>query len=250
MKKSTLTNEKADIFGSMYIDGFQGTNPEYYSIERDDGYIDTDNEIGIYFQPYYKWSQVDKNVLKFVQGKILDIGAGAGRHSLYFQENGYEVHALDNSVLAQEVMKCRGIKNIYLQDICKIEEIGFMDNYFDTVLMLFNNFGLTGSREKTKELLMKLHKITSPKARIISVGVDPYASKIPEHVNYNKKLSEKGTSGLIKLRIIYRNITGPWYVLLMLSSDELKDFVKTAGWKVIHCENLGKPTYGAIIAKK
>jgi len=64
-------------------------------IERDDGFISTTTNISVYFAPYEQWPNRQKEAMKYVHGRVLDIGCGAGRHTLYLQEGGLEVTAVD-----------------------------------------------------------------------------------------------------------------------------------------------------------
>jgi SAM-dependent methyltransferase len=51
----------------------------------------------VFFSSYEQWAEAEREALKEVRGRILDIGCGAGRHALYFQERGHEVVAVDIS---------------------------------------------------------------------------------------------------------------------------------------------------------
>jgi cyclopropane fatty-acyl-phospholipid synthase-like methyltransferase len=121
--------------------------------------------------------------IKHAKGKILDIGAGAGRVSLHMQKKGFDVTALDNSPLAIKVCRKRGIKKAIVRPI---EDIWlFKPATFDTALMFGNNFGLFGSFKKAKTLLKKLHKITAPDALILAESNDVYRTTNPVHLSYH-----------------------------------------------------------------
>jgi SAM-dependent methyltransferase len=126
-----------DAFGKALMDYLNG-NKSTYVIRRDDGLIE-EHDPGKFFTEYEQWENCEKEILKYVQGRVLDIGGGAGRHALYLQNKGFEVHVIDISPLAVEVMKRRGVKNVYLMDLMKLE---FPENYFDSILMMYNSFGL------------------------------------------------------------------------------------------------------------
>ena len=72
---------------------------------------------------------------------------------------------IDNSPLAIEVCKQRGLRNA---EILSIRQIGPKLGIFDTVIMMGNNFGLFGSCEGARYLLKKLSRITSERGRIIA----------------------------------------------------------------------------------
>src|SRR5690349_24543108 len=103
------------------------------------GRIGTDR----YFSAYRDWSPLEKRAMKSVRGRVLDIGCGAGRHSLYLQGKGFDVTGIDNSPLAIKICRLRELKKA---KVMGIEEVGnFKSDSFDTVIMMGNNFGLFGS---------------------------------------------------------------------------------------------------------
>jgi len=64
----------------------------------------------MYFSTFEEWWLIEKKAMEFVKGKVLDIGCGAGRHSIYLQEKGFDVTGIDISPLAVKVCRLRGLK--------------------------------------------------------------------------------------------------------------------------------------------
>ena len=127
-----------DAYGHEIYDHLKGAN-NFEIVERDDGYIEASNGSLEYFAEYKDWPSHYKQAMQYVRGNVLDIGCGAGRHSLYLQEKGFDVLGIDVSPLALEVCKLRGLKKTKLMTITQINsKLG----KFDTILMLGNNFGL------------------------------------------------------------------------------------------------------------
>jgi len=95
---------------------------------------------------------IERTALSLAHGKVLDIGAGAGCHSLALQNKGLEVTAVDISPLSCQAMRERGIKDVRNLDILedKIEE------KFDTILMLMNGTGIAGAVEGLGPMLQKV----------------------------------------------------------------------------------------------
>ncbi|MFW9935741.1 MAG: class I SAM-dependent methyltransferase, partial [Candidatus Thorarchaeota archaeon] len=121
--------------------------------ERDDGFIvASSTEPKRYFLEYEDWSPHEKQAMKFVKGKVLDIGCGAGRHSLYLQKQGFDVLGIDNSPLAVKVCKLRGVKRV---KVMTIEDAVTKTGSFNTILMLGNNFSLFNNFKKAQRLLKK-----------------------------------------------------------------------------------------------
>jgi len=79
-----------DAFGRMLYDHLtKSEGPVYGVIEREDGLVDVDDP-QTYFAAYGGWPAHQRQAMNFVQGRVLDIGCGAGRHALYLQDLGME----------------------------------------------------------------------------------------------------------------------------------------------------------------
>ena len=155
--------------------------------------------------------------MSYVKGSVLDIGAGAGRHSLYLQGKGHEVLGIDNSPLALEVCRLRGLRNTKL---LPVREISPRLGVFDTVLMMGDNFGLLGDFDTARRLLERLNKIASERGRMISETIDVYQPEAPEHLSYHERNRRGGRmAGQIRLRVRYRSYTTPWFDYLMVSKE-------------------------------
>ena len=239
---------KRDAYGQEVWAFFQGKK-SFEVVERDDGFVDFSGGAPAYFAEFKDWPKIQKQAIKYAKGKVLDVGAGAGRVSLYLQKRGFDIVAIDNSPLAIQVCKKRGVKHA---KVLPIEKIGtFKPNTFDTILMFGNNFGLFGSFNKAKTLLKKFHKITSPSALIITENVDPYKTEDPVHLQYHKLNKKRGRMpGQLRIRIRFRNYVGDWFDYLLVSKQEMKEILKNTGWKVKKFIDAGDYMYSAIIEKE
>ena len=115
-----------------------------------------------YFRNFEEMPEIEKNALGKCRGRILDVGAGAGSHSLYLQKTGNNVTAMDISPGACNVMKARGIRNIIQQNIYHLSS-----EKFDTILMLMNGIGLCSTIEGFEIFLSKLEGILLPGGELI-----------------------------------------------------------------------------------
>jgi SAM-dependent methyltransferase len=202
----------------------------YEIVERDDGYIDIGPDTKVYFSRYEEWSPHEKKAMEFVKGRVLDIGCGPGRHSLYLQDKGFDVLGIDVSPLAIKVCKLRGLKKA---EVMSIEEVDFKPNSFDTIIMMGNNFGLFGNPKRAKRLLKKFHKMTSKNTLIIADTRDPYKTENPFHLEYQKFNRKRGRmSGQLRIRIRYKKYTTKWFDYLIVSKEEMKEILRGTGWKI------------------
>lgn len=239
-----------DAYGEQIWSYFKTGEPKIEIIERDDGFI-SHGKVGgeLYFSEYRKWNRVEKQAMKFVKGRVLDIGSGAGRHSLYLQGKGFDVTGIDNSPLALKVCRARGLKKTRVMSIRDVGE--FKANSFDTVIMMGNNFGLFGSFKLAKRLLKKLHVITSPDALIIAMTRDPYATNDPGHFAYHKRNKSRGRMpGQLRLRVRFRGVIGSWFDYLLVSKDELENILTNTGWKVQRFIDGADGQYAMLLSKE
>ena len=131
-----------DAYGELLLAAYEG-RAAHEVMERDDGllYVGDPSD---YFAPFRRWPAAERKAMRFVRGRTLDVGAGAGRVSLHLQERGHEVVAIDTSPLALEVCRRRGVKRTETRSLADLDGLGV----FDTVLILRNNLGLAGSAAK------------------------------------------------------------------------------------------------------
>jgi len=234
-----------DAVGQFLWARYNGKD-SYEVIEREDGYIDG-MSTKAYFSEHRDWPAHEQKSMEFVKGKVLDIGCGAGRHSLYLQEKGFDVLGIDISPLAVNVCKLRGLKKT---EVMSIEELNFKPESFDTILMMGNNFGLLGNFQKARRLLRRFHKMTSNNARIIATTNDVSKTDNPFHLEYQEFNIRRGRMrGQIDLRIRFQKYATPWFDYLMVSREEMEEILKGTGWKVKEYIDSEGVNYIAIIEK-
>lgn len=152
---------KNDIFGSAMKAYFHHKDEEpivVHSPDFDDDII----SLPYLFRSFKEMPLLEKTALKHCKGKVLDVGCGAGSHSLYLQENKkLKVVSIDISEGAVEICKNRGLKdvrNISFEDI---------NEKFDTLLFLMNGTGIIGKLEKLDNFFKKLKKILHSNGQVL-----------------------------------------------------------------------------------
>lgn len=234
-----------DAFGQMIWAYYQGK--EVFEIwERNDGYISIDLP-KTYLSEYEDWALHQRKAMEFVKGKVLDIGCGAGRHSLYLQKKGFDVLGIDVSPLAVKICRLRGLKKAR---VMSIEEVNFKPSSFDSIIMMGNNFSLFGSFKKARRLLKRFHRMTSSNALIVTETRDPYKTNNPTYLEYYEFNKKRGRmSGRLRGRIRFEKYIGKWFDWLMVSKKEMKKILKGTGWKIKEFIDSNDSQYIAIIEK-
>jgi SAM-dependent methyltransferase len=235
-----------DGFGREIYDYFRNAGG-FEIVERDDGYIALSGGPRAYFSEYKDWPAHQRQAMKYARGRVLDIGCGAGRHSLHLQRKGLDVTGIDLSPLAVKVCKQRGLKQAYVLPIARIHpRLG----EFDTILMMGNNFGLFESFDRARRLLRRFHKMSAPNARIIAESRDPYETKDPHHLAYHALNRRRGRMpGQLRIRVRYKKYASPWFDYLLASKEEMKKILSGIGWKVKRFIGSADASYIAIIEK-
>jgi SAM-dependent methyltransferase len=210
----------ADAFGQMLLD-----RADSEIIERDDGFIAT--SMLNYFAQVRRWGAVERRALRFVRGRVLDVGVGAGRVALELQTRGRDVVAIDVSSGAIRVARDRGVRDVRL---LALEDVDASLGHFDTVVMYGNNFGLFGSPAKARRLLRRLRPFVD---RIVAASNDPYGTDDPAHVAYQERNLARGRmAGQLRLRVRYRDLVGQWFEYLIVSPAEMSEIVEGTGWHI------------------
>jgi SAM-dependent methyltransferase len=236
---------RQDGYGQMLLAALDGHNT-IEIVERDDGFIEANPGPRAYLAPLRRWHPLDRQAMRFVRGRTLDVGCGGGRVCLHLQERGQEVVGIDVSPGAIEVCRRRGVRDVRL---CSIDDVDESLGIFDTVVMLGNNFGLFASAAKAKRLLRRFHRLTSDRGRIVAETRDVYRTNDRAHLAYQKRNRARGRmSGQIRIRVRYRDHATPWFDYLMVSQEELENLLDGTGWqlgRVLESDD----TYVAIIQK-
>jgi 2-polyprenyl-3-methyl-5-hydroxy-6-metoxy-1,4-benzoquinol methylase len=237
-----------DAFGQEMWACYKGEEASEI-VERDDGFFNASPKgPAVYFSEYEDWNLIDRKAMEFVKGRVLDIGCGAGRHSLYLQKMGFDVLGIDSSPLATKVCKLRGLKHA---KVMSIEELNFKPNSFDTIIMMGSNFGLFGSFRKARKLLKRLHGMTSKNGLIIASTTDTYKTDNPDHLEYHKRNKKKGRmAGQLRVRIRFRKCVGRWFDYLIVSKKEMEEILKGTGWKIREFIDSDNSAYIAAIEKE
>lgn len=235
-----------DAFGRELLDYMNDQN-RCEIIERDDGYLDVNADLRVYFEPFEDWPAHHRRAISYAKGRVLDIGCGAGRHAIYLQRKGLDVTGIDASPLAVKVSRMRGLRDARVMSVTAISP---RMGKFDTVVMLANNFGLFGNPRRAKWLLKKFRGVTSDDATILTESMDPVANATAIHRRYQKRNRERGRPpGQLRVRIRYRQYRTPWFEYLLVSKTEMKRIVRDTGWYVERFVDSGESIYIAVLKK-
>ncbi|KRB53822.1 bifunctional 2-polyprenyl-6-hydroxyphenol methylase/3-demethylubiquinol 3-O-methyltransferase UbiG [Flavobacterium sp. Root186] len=151
-----------DLFGKAMYDFQTNNSPEDIITETS---ISEEDEMSVeyLFRSYDEMPKIEQKALQLAIGRTLDVGCGAGSHSLSLQnDRNLDVTSIDISEKAIETCKLRGSKNAKVQNI-----LDFEGEKFDTVILLMNGTGIFGKLENCNTYLSKLKSLLNPGGQIL-----------------------------------------------------------------------------------
>ncbi|WP_343695723.1 class I SAM-dependent methyltransferase [Flavobacterium sp.] len=151
-----------DLFGKAMYDFQTNNSPEDIITETS---ISEEDEMSVeyLFRSYNEMPKIEQKALQLARGKVLDVGCGAGSHSLSLQnDRNLDVTAIDISQKAIETCKLRGVENALVENI-----LDFEGDKFDTILLLMNGTGIFGKLKNANTYLSKLKSLLNPDGQIL-----------------------------------------------------------------------------------
>ena len=149
-----------DLFGNALLDYQNGNYTEDITTSTN---ISDDDVLPLpyLFRDFKNMPKLEQKALKLAKGSILDVGCGSGSHSLYLQNKGFQVKAIDISKGAIEVTKQRGVLVTEVKDILDETEP------FDTILLLMNGTGIFQELSQVSKFLTHLKGLLKPNGQIL-----------------------------------------------------------------------------------
>ena len=149
-----------DLFGQALLD-YQNEN---YTVDilTETNISDEDVlPLPYLFRSFKDMPKLEQKALSLCKGSVLDVGCGSGSHSLYLQNKGIDVKAIDISSGAIDVTSQRGVKNA--------EVISLLDETetFDTILLLMNGTGIFQKLNQVSKYLTHLKHLLNPNGQIL-----------------------------------------------------------------------------------
>ena len=172
---------------------------------------------------------LEQQMMSFAQGRVLDVGAGSGCHSLVLMERGLSVKAIDISELSVQVMRERGVDAVL---------VNFFDETFvekfDTILMAMNGIGIVGKVERLPEFFRSVKRLLAPGGQLLLDSSDLRYLFEEEDGSFAVDLAA-GYYGEVDFEMRYKGVKGASFDWLYIDFETLSLYANEAGLDCERC---------------
>ena len=182
-----------------------------------------------FFRTYEHMPIQEQKAIELCRGRVLDVGAGSGCHSIVLMERGLDVVAIDISQLSVDVMKDRGINamNINYFDETFVEK-------FDTLLFAMNGIVNVGKVENLGSFFRSARRLLAPGGQILLDSSDISYVFTDDDGGMDIDLAA-GYYGEVDYKMRYKNIKGEAFDWLYIDFDTLSMYAEEHGFKCEKC---------------
>lgn len=167
---------------------------------------------------------IEQKALELASGRILDVGAGSGCHTLALQDMGKDVTAVEISPSSVDVMRDCGVKDVRLQDYFEMKE-----EQFDTILMLMNGSGIVGTTENFPDFFKHLDSVLAEGGQLLMDSSDIRYVFEEEDGSFEINLND-GYYGELEYQMQYKRVKGEPFPWLYIDFATLQAYAEDNGW--------------------
>ncbi|MCL6590114.1 MAG: class I SAM-dependent methyltransferase [Firmicutes bacterium] len=180
----------------------------------------------IFFRNFDQLTDLDQYALSLCKGKVLDLGAGAGSHSLILQNRGFLVYSIDIAADAVEVMRRRGLRHAYCADASSLR-----GPKFDTILMMMNGLGVVQDLSGLTQFLHNIKRLLRPRGQILVDSSDLHYLEEAMGIAGKKFLKQGKDYGKISYRFAYKGMLSAPFHWLFIDQETLQSYASHTGWQ-------------------
>ena len=178
----------------------------------------------VLFRKFDEMPELEKLALEECDGKVLDVGAGAGAHATYLRELEMDVECIEISEGAVEHLK---------ESELSARQINFFDlkdEKYDTLLMLMNGIGIAGTLSNLEKTLAHAKSLLNAGGKIVCDSSDIKYLYEDEDGSMWTDLNNE-YYGNFRFKMKYKQEVGPWFNWLYVDFDNLFQAAKKVGLK-------------------
>ena len=222
MEKSVL-NAGGDPMGAAIYDFHRNGSADVLKVYSSD-FDDDEIPVSDLFREYEDMPYIERVALDQTAGRVLDVGAGSGCHSLALAKAGKESVAIDISPLSVEVMRERGVD----ARLVNLYDESFAEK-FDTVLMLMNGTGIIGTLENMETFFTRIRQLLNPSGCVLIDSSDLRYLFEEEDGSLMIDLADD-YYGLVDYQMLYKDVLGEPFDWLYVDFDTLAYYAEENGF--------------------
>lgn len=207
-----------DVHGEAIFDFYKGDHSVVLKTYNSYGEPE-EMPVEVFFRDHQDFTDMENLAITRCEGKVLDVGAGAGAHALFMQAFEMDTTALENSPGCIKTLRHSGMTKIVEEDFFAHK------GKYDTLLFLMNGLGLAGKLDNLPYFFKHCEKLLNPGGQLILDSSD---------ISY---LYEDGVErpdhyfGEIRYQYEYKGKKGDWFDWLYVDQKLLIRETEALGLK-------------------
>lgn len=194
-------------------------------VRRDDGF-EALLPVSHFFRSEEAFVPLERAALARCRGRILDVGAGTGLHTLVLRARGLTVSAIDVHPAVVELMHGRGVADARCIDFFSLQ-----DDPFDTLLLLGHGIGMVGDLPGLRRFMAHACRLVDPTGCVVLHSLDVRRTMEPRHRAYHAANRAAGRYiGQIGMQFRFLDVEGPMCDWLHVDPETLGSEAASAGW--------------------
>jgi SAM-dependent methyltransferase len=193
---------------------------------RDDG-VEEALPARHFFRDRKEFTTVEEKAIELCFGDVLDVGAGTGLHSQVLQQMGLRVTAIDICPIAVALMQQRGVRDASCADV-----FTYQGGPFGSLLLLGHGIGMVETVRGLDTFLRVAERLVARGGQVLLDSMDVRCTRDPRHLAYHEANRRQGRYiGEIRLRLSFRQESGPECGWLHVDPEKLAVRADSAGWR-------------------
>ncbi|HEX6434175.1 MAG TPA: class I SAM-dependent methyltransferase [Gemmatimonadales bacterium] len=210
----------------------------YDDYERDEA------PLSYFFREPEHFPPLELMALEHCRGRVLDVGAGSGCHSLELERRGLSVTALEILPGLVDILRQRGLRDV--------RQTTWMDlkvaEPFDTVLMMMNGLGLAETLDGLDQFFRDARRLVKADGQVLADSTDVRVRMDPEARRTGRLRRLDGRYiGELHFQLEFEGRKGPPFGQLYVDPETLHKKATAGGWG---CDMLRPPDeYGNYLVR-
>ena len=169
---------------------------------------------------------LELEALHHCRGRVLDLGAGTGIHTIELQRRGFEVTAIDIAPECVDIMRQSGVQHAAVGDL-----YDFAGGPFDTIICLCNGLDKVGRLADLPRFLARMRVLLAPGGALLADSFDLRVGATDDRLAEFARKQESGRYfGEMDIAFEYNGHRGEPFTVLQVDPSTLGEQASASGW--------------------